>query len=268
MRRIALAFLAAPAILPQQSIRFQLIPKETLEKRLGAAPRDNAARGEEMRGQFREAGCADLSDRPVRGSKLPNVICVLAGQSDDRIVVGAHYDKVREGDGVIDDWTGSALLASLYESMRVAPRTHTFVFVGFSDEERGLIGSKSFVRDIPREEAARFHAMVNMDSLGMGPTKVGVSTSAKPLVALAARVAQSLKLPIAYVNFDQVGMSDAAPFRDRKIPVIDFHSLTQDTLPILHSFRDRLDAVKVDDYYESYRLIVAFLALLDLEEHP
>ncbi|PYX03200.1 MAG: Zn-dependent exopeptidase M28, partial [Acidobacteria bacterium] len=37
-------------------------------------------------------------------SKLPNVICVLPGSSDKVIIVGAHFDRVSEGDGVVDNW--------------------------------------------------------------------------------------------------------------------------------------------------------------------
>jgi hypothetical protein len=39
--------------------------------------------------------------------------------------------------------------------------------------------------------------------------------------------------------------------------------LTQATLPILHSSRDQLSQIKEDDYYETYRLLSAYLAYLD-----
>jgi hypothetical protein len=41
------------------------------------------------------------------------------------------------------------------------------------------------------------------------------------------------------------------------------HSVTQETLPILHSDKDQLSAIRADDYYTSYRLITVFLAYLD-----
>jgi hypothetical protein len=41
------------------------------------------------------------------------------------------------------------------------------------------------------------------------------------------------------------------------------HSVTSTTLPILHSTRDSLDVIRMDDYYDSYRLVVACLAYLD-----
>jgi hypothetical protein len=39
--------------------------------------------------------------------------------------------------------------------------------------------------------------------------------------------------------------------------------VTNETWPILHSTRDKLDVVKMNDYYDSYRLIAAYLSYLD-----
>jgi hypothetical protein len=42
-----------------------------------------------------------------------------------------------------------------------------------------------------------------------------------------------------------------------------FHSVTQETLRILHSPADRLDAIRRDDYYETYRLVLGYLVYFD-----
>ena len=46
------------------------------------------------------------------------------------------------------------------------------------------------------------------------------------------------------------------------------HSITQEPLPILHSPRDRMDAIHLADYYDTYRLIAAYLAYLDVTLDP
>ncbi|HTZ96186.1 MAG TPA: hypothetical protein VMB18_07305 [Terriglobales bacterium] len=51
--------------------------------------------------------------------------------------------------------------------------------------------------------------------------------------------------------------------RVREVPIVAIHSLTQDTMRVLHSRRDNYSAVHFDDYYNSYRLISAYLAFLD-----
>jgi hypothetical protein len=72
-----------------------------------------------------------------------------------------------------------------------------------------------------------------------------------------------LKLPLAGVNVDALGMSDEEPFIKRKIPSITIHSLTQDTIAVLHSSKDNYGAVRFQDYYNSYKLLSGFLAFLD-----
>src|SRR5271165_4598989 len=50
------------------------------------------------------------------------------------------------------------------------------------------------------------------------------------------------------------------PSKTKNIPVISIHSVTPETLPILHNRRDNLAAVRMDDYYLTYRLIASYLA--------
>lgn len=45
--------------------------------------------------------------------------------------------------------------------------------------------------------------------------------------------------------------------------MISIHSVTSETLPILHSKRDDIMAVQMDDYDAAYRLVVFYLAYLD-----
>jgi len=47
--------------------------------------------------------------------------------------------------------------------------------------------------------------------------------------------------------------------------VISIHSVTQESLPILHSKRDNFDAIYFDDYYSTYRLVAYYLAYLDVK---
>jgi hypothetical protein len=126
---------------------------------------------------FAEAGCDDqhLSEQPVKGSKLPNVICILPGSSDKIIIVGAHFDHVSEGDGVVDNWSGASVLPSLYESVRIVPRKHTYIFIGFTDEEQGELGSRFYVRHMSKDQVAGSDAMVNLDTLGLGPAEMWVT---------------------------------------------------------------------------------------------
>jgi len=236
-----------------------------VESRLKDFAAKNDEREAEIRKLFAESGCKDsqLSEQTVRSKLPPNVICVLPGQTDEVIVVGAHTDKVVAGDGVVDNWSGAALLPSLYQSLDAEPRRHTYVFIGFTGEEQGLVGSDYYVHHLSPEQREKIAAMVNMDTLGVGPTKVWASHADKALLRALSETAARMKLPLAGVNVEKVGSTDSESFAWFKIPSITIHSITQETWPILHSNRDRLSAVKMDDYYNSYLLIAGYLAYLD-----
>ncbi|HWR36180.1 MAG TPA: M28 family peptidase [Clostridia bacterium] len=246
-----------------RGIRYRRLLPETIQERLAAAPRNNAVRGNLLRESFSAAGCSQTSEAVVKGEKLPNVICTLPGKSDGVIIIGAHFDHVVSGDGVVDNWSGAALLPSLFESVRVDEREHTLVFIGFTAEEKGLIGSKSYVKSLTREQRSNILAMVNIDTLGLSPTKVWGSHADPALVKALAHIASMMHLPVAIVNVENVGSADSEAFREKKIPAITIHSVTESTLPILHSDRDRLNAIRPDDYYQSYMLLAGYIVYLD-----
>ena len=253
-----------PAVLFAAGLSFQAVKKEVVEQRLRSFSRDNAQREAILKKMLTELGCADhLTEEPVERLKQPDLICVLPGQSNQTIVVGAHFDHVLVGDGVVDNWSGASLLPSLYQGLRTEPRRHTFIFIAFSAEEKGELGSQTYVRRMSKDEVARTEAMVNMDTLGLGPTEMWLSHADPYLAAALRAVAKSLSLPLGVVNVDKVGSSDSEEFARRKIPRITIHSVTQQTWPILHSAQDNMKAVHLDDYYDSYRLIEGYLVYLD-----
>lgn len=250
-----------------ESIRFKPVARDVVEARLRQYTGGNKEREATLKRMFSEAGCDDqhLSEQQVKGSKLPNVICFLPGTSDKVIIVGAHFDRVAAGDGVVDNWSGASLLPSLYEAVRIESRKHTYIFIGFTDEEQGEVGSRFYARQMTKEQVAVTDAMVNMDTLGLASTEVWVSHSDKTLTNALAYIAKQLNAPLAGVNVEQVGSTDAEQFSERKIPRITIHSLTQETwnAHILHTSRDRLSAVRLDDYYQTYHVLAAYLAYLD-----
>lgn len=252
-------------IAQEHPIRFIQLQQELIESRLRRFARDNADRETNLKRMFAEAGCGGehLSEQPVKRQKLPNVICTLPGTSDSVIVIGAHFDHADRGDGVVDNWSGAGLLPSLFESLNGEPRKHTFVFIGFSAEEQGLVGSDFYVKQLAPEQIAKIRVMIDLDSLGLGPTNVWLKHSDEKLADTLSAIANSMKLFVGVVNADQMGDEDSTSFRKHHVPTIMLHSVTQQTLPILHSESDNLSAIRVDDYYDSYRLIVEYLAFLD-----
>ncbi|HEY1271592.1 MAG TPA: M28 family peptidase [Terriglobales bacterium] len=250
-----------------ESVRYKPVSREVVESRLRKHVGNNEQREIVLREMFAEAGCDSqhLSEQVVAGSKQPNVICVLPGGSEKVLIVGAHFDHVPAGDGVVDNWSGAALLPSLFEAVRAEPRKHTYIFIGFTDEEKGEVGSRFYVQHMTKEQVAATDAMVNMDTLGLARTEVWASHSDARLTRVLAYIARQLDLPVTGVNVEQVGSTDSEQFAKRDIPRITIHSLTQETwnARILHTSKDTISAMRLDDYYETYRLLAAYVAFLD-----
>ena len=245
---------------------FRLEPRTLIEKRLKSFRDDNQDRERLVRKWLAQSGCTrpNLSEQPAKADLPPNVFCVLAGETDEVIVVGAHTDKVTTaGDGVVDNWTGASLLPSLLFSLSAERRHHTFVFAGFAGEEKGMIGSRFYVDHLTSGQRAHIEAVVNIDSLGLSPTKVWASHSDKFLLDALASVATKSKLPVSTMNVDNLGTSDSESFAAYHIPRVTLHSVTPENMKVLHSSNDTLDVIKMADYYDSYHLIAEYLAYLD-----
>jgi hypothetical protein len=257
-------FLSAQSF--SQTVYYQTLDRHVIEARLREGPDKNEKRKQVLEKMFLAAGCRfeQLIEQPVKGKKLPNLICILPGEIDSTIIVGGHYDLADIGYGAVDNWSGASLLPSLYESLQNERRRHTFVFVSFYAEEQGLVGSESYVRQLTKKQLARIPAMVNLDCLGLSSTKVEIDQSDKRLLSILDKIAERTNLPLEGVNVSKIGKSDIVPFQNRKIPVISIHSVTQETFRILHSVRDNMDAISLNDYYNTYRLMTAFLSALDV----
>jgi hypothetical protein len=257
----------APSSAGAETVRIRLVPREAVESRLREYSGTNSERGARLKRMFVDAGCGEhLFEQPVKFSKAPNVICVLPGVSDRVIIVGAHFDRVLRSDGVADNWSGAALLPSLYEAVKIELRQHTCDFIGFTDEEKGLVGSRFYARKMTREQVAATDAMINLDTLGLAPTEVWTHRSDIRLTQALNGVAKHLKLPLSGVNFENVGSTDSESFAARKIPRITIHSLTQKSEDdrILHTSKDKLSAMNLGDYYDTYHLVSVYLADLDI----
>ncbi|MGH9354320.1 MAG: M28 family metallopeptidase, partial [Terriglobia bacterium] len=247
---------------PDGTPGIRLVPLTVVVERLKSAPRPNPLREVTLRKMFEAAGCPDarLSEEPVDPGQPPNLICELPGRKSSLIIVGGHLDKVRRGNGIVDDWSGSSMLPSLYQSLSAARRKHTFLFIGFTEEEKGLVGSKYYVRHVSQSFLRSIRAMVNLECLGLNPPEVWEDHAAPVLLKSLESVAGTMRINVPGIDLDRVGRDDAMSFRRRKVPTITLHSLSQDTLRVLHSRRDNISAEHLNEYYESYRLAAEYLA--------
>jgi hypothetical protein len=245
------------------TVALRAMPPEIISERLRRLHLKNAERETELKMMFEEAGCKAVEEEIVARKDPPNITCTLPGTTDSLIIVGAHSDHAEEGAGAVDDWSGASLLPSLFQALNDSPRKHTFVFVGFTDEEHGLVGSNFYVKHFPKDRLSAIKAVVNLECLGLAPTKVWAHVASPELLDDLVKVARSMHADLQGVDVDKVGNDDTQAFRDKKLPVITIHSVTQETWPILHSAKDNLTAIRLEDLYNSYRVTAEYLAIID-----
>src|SRR6185312_4669384 len=96
--------------------KYVLFGRELIETRLKSFSRNDTKREIILKDMFTEAGCGEhISEPAVDRVKQPELVCVLPGQSERVIIVGAHFDHVDAGDGLVDNWSGASLLPTLYQ---------------------------------------------------------------------------------------------------------------------------------------------------------
>lgn len=214
------------------------IPAVAVAGDLGERVRAAAAEGAEA--------VLEVAAEPVL-SEARNVVAVLPGRdpahAHEPVIVGAHYDHLGRGgqgslapdsrdihNGADDNASGTA---ALLEAARLLasgpPPARPVVFIAFSGEERGLLGSGHFVAH-PTVPIDRAVAMVNMDMVGRlrdgALTAHGLGTAPEwDSILDAANAALAEPLDIARVP-DGYGPSDHSSFYGAGIPVLFFFTNT------------------------------------------
>ncbi len=170
-----------------------------------------------------------------------NVIGFLNNQSATTIVIGAHYDHLGYGgegslyrgeraihNGADDNASGTAALIEIARRLKSSgDKKNNYLFIAFSGEEKGLLGSNYFVKH-PTIDLRSVNYMINMDMVGrLKPEEKvlqvhGIGTS--PLwKTVVDTLADGIKIKALESG---VGPSDHTSFYLENIPVLHFFSGT------------------------------------------
>lgn len=180
--------------------------------------------------------------------RTANVVGLLEGSDpvlkDQYLVIGAHYDHLGFGgpgsgsrmpdtnavhNGADDNASGTAMVMALTNSLgaQKASLKRSVIFVAFSSEEIGLLGSKYFI-DHPLVDLKSISAMFNFDMVGrFDREKNSISVSGTGTSAEADSLLLGLEkgLPFTVVHSpDGYGPSDHASFYASNIPVFYFNT--------------------------------------------
>ena len=258
----ALVFCIATLPTGAQNPSVKISTDEQIKEDFNTVPCEDKQRLPAVQSLFERDG-PSASDFTIDKYKdVENFVLTKKGESAEKIVVGAHYDKVADGCGALDNWTGVVTLSHLYRSLKDVPLKKTLVFVAFGKEEKGLIGSRAMTNAISKDQAVEYCAMINIDSLGLGPAQVADNMSSKKLTQLAADLAKEMQMPFAQASIPGAS-SDSVSFIEKKIPAVTIHGMSNEWPKILHSRNDQAAKVNPLSVYLGYRLVLSMVMHLD-----
>ena len=245
-----------------QSTRVSISTPEQIKAEFDSVPCNNEERLSAVKALFERMGAPTADISIDKHKNVENLVVRKQGSSQEKIAVGAHYDKVAEGCGAVDNWTGIVTVAHLYRSLKDVPLKKTILFVAFGKEEKGLIGSHAMVDAINKDQVAQYCEMINIDSLGFAAPQVADNMSSEKLEALTAETAKEMKMPFSHASIGNAD-ADSSSFLMKKIPAVTIHGLNNDWPSILHSRNDQPSKVKPISVYLGYRLVLALVVRLD-----
>lgn len=173
-----------------------------------------------------------------------NVLGFIDNQANQTVVVGAHHDHLGRGqkggslaeipgdihNGADDNASGVAGLFEIAQAIVKKPKKYknnNYLFIAFSGEEQGLIGSKYFVKS-PLMQKQNVNFMINMDMIGhLDSTKKtliinGVGSSPEWNKAISEVSYPTRKIAKIKTTESGIGASDHTSFYLANIPAVHF----------------------------------------------
>lgn len=181
----------------------------------------------------------DAVDSTADPITVSNVLGLWNNNADNTIIIGAHYDHLGHGifgslnaekdsaihNGADDNASGVALVLQLAERLKSMEQTkdNNYLFIAFSGEEIGLLGSNYFAKN-PTIELEKVNYMINFDMVGRLDTAKGIAIN-------GVGTSTNWKQHLEAANWDNfkliygesgVGPSDHTSFYLQDIPVLHF----------------------------------------------
>lgn len=209
------------------------------------------------------------SPRVTANKDATQVIAVLPGRNDHRIIIGAHLDTINltsnPFDGVApgadDNASGIAVTLELARVLADQQWDQTLVFAAFTGNEQGLFGAKALA-DRAKSEGWKVDAMLNEDTVGASGNSDGqidrrsvrlFSASDTPnddsrelarLVEWVNRQRTTFRAKLVFREDRYLEVGDEMPFQDAGFPVVRFTEAHED----FHRQHTDQDLPKYIDY--------------------
>lgn len=192
--------------------------------------------------------------------KSHNVVVDLPGETDEYIVLTAHYDSTALSKGAYDNMSGSVGILALAEHFLKNPHRYGIRVVWCGSEERGLLGSKAYVRD-HENDLDKIVFNVNLDMIGCTMGKfIACCTSEENLVSFIQYLSNIEGFAVE-TNQD-VYSSDSTAFADKGIPAVSFARIAPPNTATIHNSYDTKKVMKMEHMEKDIAFITSFVEIM------
>ena len=164
-----------------------------------------------------------------------NVVGFLDNNASQTVVIGAHFDHLGYGgdgslykgekaihNGADDNASGVAVMLNLASKLKETNKGNNYLFLAFSGEEMGLLGSNYFVKN-PTLEKETMNYMLNMDMVGRLKADSTLAVYGVGTSPFFKQVINSSNTSFKVIEKESgVGPSDHTSFYLDDIPVLHF----------------------------------------------
>ncbi|HVW95290.1 MAG TPA: M28 family peptidase [Mucilaginibacter sp.] len=212
---------------------------------------------------------ANIENKEVKSFITGNICGMVRGTAkpDSFLVMTAHYDHLggmgadTYFPGANDNASGVSQLLSLAKYYAAHPQPYSMVFICFSGEEAGLLGSMYFASH-PLVPLPQIRFLINLDIEGTGGdgiTVVNATEYPKEFEQMQKANTAGHYLVKVYPR-GKAPNSDHYPFTEKGVPA--FYLYTMGGIKAYHDVFDISKTLPLNEYNHLFKLLVDFNAML------
>lgn len=200
---------------------------------------------------------AKISIKQTEGKGVShNVVADIKGERDEVIVLTAHYDSTSLSQGSYDNMSGTIGIIGVAEYFVKNTPKYSIRLVCCGSEERGLLGSKAYVRD-HKDELEKIVLNINLDMIGCIMGKFIACCSAEEALCRYIEY-MGAELGFGISARQDVYSSDSTPFADGGVPSLSFARLAPPNAATIHNRYDTPAVMSPEQMVEDIEFIRAF----------
>jgi len=160
-----------------------------------------------------------------------NIIVSLVGNSEKKIVIGAHYDIWPKSGGINDNGAAVLILLELIKfSLTISDLEYSIDFAFFDLEEKGQLGAKEYLK---QENNSNIIGMINLDMCGIGDYVIFNETPTTFPQLSAYMIKACIENDIKHKILTTLPPGDEIPFQKAGINSVSLAIVPEITLPIV-----------------------------------